>query len=666
MSIKTNLRGRLKNTSLPYKSGLLPLFEAIVNSIHGIEEAGIEPNDGKIEVYIQRKQKQETFEKSKDFQRGPGRTPNEDIIAFKITDNGIGFDDPNMESFKTLDSEHKIDKGCRGVGRLLWLKAFENVSITSVYHAPDGKSRKRTFNFGSDNGVLNEEDCPVLDASQRETTVTLDGFKKKFRDSSFKSGESIAESIFEHCLWYYIRSGGCPPITVWDSGEGIELDSICAKHIKNDVVTDTIEVKGQSFEVNHVKIRSSAHLGHKISFCAGNRLVVEEKIEGKIPGLFGDLNDSEGTFYYVCYVTSEFLDNKVRSERTGFDIEEEYEELLKHIEISMADIREKVLEKSKAWLESYLQTNRELSKERLNNFVSTRAPRYRPILSRIPESKLLIDPSISDKELDVHLFKQLSEVESDLLKQGHGIMHPKLGELIEDYQARIQEYLEKAEDLKASDLANYVSHRRVILDLFEMAIKRNSDGHYVREDLIHNLIMPMRKDSNEVFPDSCNLWLFDESLAFHEYLASDKTLKAIPITSSDSTKEPDLLAFNLNGNPFLASESDKPPFPSITVIEIKRPMRNDATQGEEKDPIEQCLGYLERIRNGKVTTKDGRPIPNANKIPGFCYVLCDLTTTVRNRCKMHSMTQRHDDEGYFHYNPNFNAYIEVVSFDRLV
>ena len=257
-------------------------------------------------------------------------------------------------------------------------------------------------------------------------------------------------------------------------------------------------------------------------------------------------------------------------------------------------------------------------------------------------------------------------MESELLQKGHEIMSPKIGEKTEEYESRVQEYLEKAEDLKASDLANYVSHRKIILDLFEMAIKRTPKGKYVREDLIHNLIMPMRKDSNEVLPGNCNLWLLDERLAFHEYLGSDKTLKAIPITTSDSTKEPDLLAFNLNGNPFLASESDSPPYPSITVIEIKRPMRNDAKEGEEKDPIEQCLGYLKRIRNGKVETKDGRLIPNADRIPGFCYVLCDLTSSVRERCETKSMTRRHDDEGYFHYNQNYNAYIEVMSFDRLV
>lgn len=42
------------------------------------------------------------------------------------------------------------------------------------------------------------------------------------------------------------------------------------------------------------------------------------------------------------------------------------------------------------------------------------------------------------------------------------------------------------------------------------------------------------------------------------------------------------------------------PLASITVIELKRPCRNDAAQGEEKDPIEQALMYLDRVRKGTV------------------------------------------------------------------
>jgi hypothetical protein len=287
-------------------------------------------------------------------------------------------------------------------------------------------------------------------------------------------------------------------------------------------------------------------------------------------------------------------------------------------------------------------------------------------LGRIPEDQLAVDPEITDKELDVLLHKQYAEIESQLLADGHDIMRPQPDESTADYRERVGEYLERAADIKQSDLANYVSHRRVIIDLFEAAIQRQEDGKYVREDLIHTLLMPMRKDSNELLFDDSNLWLIDERLAFHDYLASDKPLSAMPITGSSDGKEPDIVALNVFDNPIMVSEGAAMPPASIVVIEIKKPMRNDAAQGEEKDPIEQALGYLERIRQGKVKTSKGRPIPGSENIPGFCYVLCDLTPAIERRCRMHDAIRTADGMGSFFYHKAYNAYVEVISFDRLV
>ena len=36
--MESNLKGRLRNTNLPKSNALLPLFEAVVNSIHSIDE----------------------------------------------------------------------------------------------------------------------------------------------------------------------------------------------------------------------------------------------------------------------------------------------------------------------------------------------------------------------------------------------------------------------------------------------------------------------------------------------------------------------------------------------------------------------------------------------------------------------------------------------------
>lgn len=151
MSVKTNLHGRLRNTSLPANKGLMPLFEAVVNSIHSIEESGKNVRDGKIIIDILRDSQTTINFEDETSKRGP--TAKNEIIGFKITDNGIGFNAINFQSFETLDSEHKLDKGCRGVGRLLWLKAFNRVDIISIFKQ-DKDLVKREFSFDVQNGVV--------------------------------------------------------------------------------------------------------------------------------------------------------------------------------------------------------------------------------------------------------------------------------------------------------------------------------------------------------------------------------------------------------------------------------------------------------------------------------------------------------------------------------
>lgn len=342
------------------------------------------------------------------------------------------------------------------------------------------------------------------------------------------------------------------------------------------------------------------------------------------------------------------------------------DDLFSKTELDLADIRNAVIASSCKHLESYLQESQQAGRERVERFVSQRAPRYRPILGRIDAAKLSVDPDISDKELDLLLHKHLSELEGTMLSEGHEMMNFGKDESPAQYQARLASYLAKADEIKKSDLANYVFHRKVILDILEKAIQRGADGKYAKEELIHELIMPMRKTSDEIHLDSCNLWLIDERLAFHDFLASDKTLSAMPITTCNETKEPDICVLNVFDEPLLVAEGKRVPPATLTVVEIKRPMRNDAAQGEEKDPIEQALGYLQRIREGKAQTASGRQIPRSEDIPGFCYVICDLTSSMELRCKIHDLTRTSDGLGYFGYKTRFNAYVEVISFDGII
>ena len=175
----------------------------------------------------------------------------------------------------------------------------------------------------------------------------------------------------------------------------------------------------------------------------------------------------------------------------------------------------------------------------------------------IAEGHDLLAPQLAEsaKELELALHRQLAEIERQMIAEGHDLLAPQLAESAEDYTQRVAAYLKTVKDIKMSDLANYVTHRRVVLELLNEAIKRKADGNYQREDLIHTLIMPMVKDSTEVLLDNCNLWLIDERLAFHNYLASDKPISTMPVTGSESHTEPDLIALNVFDNPVRACQT---------------------------------------------------------------------------------------------------------------
>lgn len=665
MNIQTNLQGRLRNTPLPRTSGLLPLFEAVVNSIHAIEEAGISPENGLVRIKITRAPVSASLTLEDDKKkRGP--EPQGEILAFTVIDNGIGFDDANMIAFQTLDTDHKVNKGCRGIGRLLWLKAFEKVEVSSRFINSDKRLMRRSFAFDATSGIQRESLVEMSGQAETGTSVSLAGFDKRYQKYAYKSAEAIASAIFEHCLWYFVRTGGTSRILIEDEEETIDLDDVFADHMHSSAVPEEIAIKGEAFELLHIKLRTTSSSTHGIAYCADNRLVLQEKLSGKIAGLHGRLVDASGDFVYVCYVSANVLNVSARPERTGFDLAGDIGDLFADTEITWDDIRAAVSERAAVHLAIYLEVVKQKARDRVHVFVSTQAPRYRPIVARIPEEALNIDPDISDKELDLTLHRQLADIEGQMLAAGHDLMKVREDESANDYQVRLNAYLKTAVDIKKSDLANYVAHRKVILDLLEAAIQRKPDGRYLREDAIHSMIMPMRMDSTELLLDNCNLWLVDERLTFHDYLASDKPLSAIPVTGSNENKEPDLMALNVFDNPMVVAEGQSMPMASIVVVEIKRPMRNDARGGEIDDPIEQALGYLERIRGGKVTTANGRPIPRSEDIPGFCYVICDITPSIEKRCVMHDLTRTSDGLGFFTFKQNFKAYVEVISFDRLI
>lgn len=305
MKLETNLPSRLRNTKLPQSKGLFPLFEAIINSIHGLEAGGISADEGQILVMIER-EGSPLFDETSDASLPNSSEP---IVGFKVIDNGIGFNDENFQSFITLDTQYKIDKGGRGIGRLLWLKAFDRVEIESCFLSDQGAHKQRNFHF-SPEGISNHNIQDTDDQIKRNTSIHLRGFMDPFRSNTPKTASAIARSIVEYCLWYFVRPGGAPRIMLVDRGDKISLNGLYESLMHTSADFDWIQIKDIQFDLLHVKLRSTTSSIHSIGYCADDRLVEKEKLNKYILGLHGKISNGE-EFVYMCYVSSSLLNERV-------------------------------------------------------------------------------------------------------------------------------------------------------------------------------------------------------------------------------------------------------------------------------------------------------------------------------------------------------------------
>jgi hypothetical protein len=254
-NVQTNLKGRLRNTSLPITSGLLPVYEAVINSMQSIDEAGLTESSGEIAIHILRDRGQGCLELDDAPKRGP--EPLSDIIGFRIEDNGSGFNDNNLRSFKYLDTDYKASLGCKGVGRLLWLKAFSSVKVESSFKIEENVYQ-RIFSFTADAGITNEELKQLPPGSPIQTKVSLTSFSNDYKKYTRKTAQAIAESIFHHCLWYFFRDGGAPRIRIIDNGNTIDLSDVFNEHIFPESTKQEVEIKGRSFSLIHIRLKSSS------------------------------------------------------------------------------------------------------------------------------------------------------------------------------------------------------------------------------------------------------------------------------------------------------------------------------------------------------------------------------------------------------------------------
>ena len=649
MPITVNIAGQVRQIKLPPAKALWPLFETVVNSIQSLEDCDIA--EKKIIIDALRSDCHQTVvDEQGNFIEGPAH-----FESFVVTDNGPGFNTENYTSFMEAYSQLKIKKGCKGIGRFLWLKAFDKVTINSTYFE-DGHWRLRLFEFAL-SGVNPEKNDEIYDngGMVQQTIVTLKGFRNPYRDSVPYSLENLAEKLIEHCLPYFI-SGKCPQIILKDNhGESFDLNNYYQKTYRDSLHQDFMKLKGKNYTLYHMLLTEGADK-HELHFCANSREVKLFSLSSYIPDLRRKLTNGENAYYYVGYLTGNYLDETVNTERSDFDFTEEP----LFGDAGEAEIIDAAVEYIRTYLEKDLTKVADEKKSRIDMLVKTKRPQYRLLLNRHPEVYDKIPAGLTEERMDLELYRHQQRWELDTVRKKHDIEEKVKQNATSDpaFQKLFDEYCESITELSRASLAEYVARRKAVIDLFEHALEADENGRYSKEARIHSIICPMQITSDEINLDDMNLWLIDDRLAYHHFLASDKKISTIPVLENDIDRRMDLAVFDAA----LSYTADPDNINSITIVELKRPQRDDG----DNDPVWQVLKYVRDIKTGKIKKANGRDFGDASHVSFYCYVIGDLTQSMRDSAESRGLTETQDKEGYFGFNPTYGAYVEVISYDKLL
>lgn len=643
-----DIKGQLNNMRLSESKALWPLFEAVVNAIQAIEDSD-NKNTGKITIYAQRETSAQQELNQKEVL---GR-----FESFTITDNGLGMNTINYKSFNTAYSTLKIKKGCKGIGRFLWLKAFNSVSIESTY-CEEQKFYSRKFMFTPD-GVEPENNLTTSDITETKTIVTLDGFLPQYKNIAPVELDVIAKKIIEHCLPFFI-SGNCPEIIIYDGiSDTINLNQYFDVNIKDSLHQDHFKIKENNFILYHLRLPEGAS-SHEVHFCANMQEVTSIDLKKHIPNLQKKIipADDPTGFFYVGYISSPYLDSIVNTTRTSFDYDENGSQLSlfgtgKDTILSIA------LDFIKLYLDVYLTDISKKKRQIIDDFVAYDKPTYRFLLKQRPQVYESIPAGLKPEALEMELHKHVQEWETEIKQQGKALekaIDSNMDNSDTTYHDLFEQYWSGVTDISKTCLAEYITRRKTILSILDRVLTIQDNKRFPKEDAIHSIICPMRHTSDDIAFEEMNLWIVDERLAYHRYLASDKTLSSMPILDSKRNKEPDIAIFD---QAFAYSDSDEP-FASISIIEFKKPDNNN------KNPINQVLEYIDLIRLGKKKKQNGQSFNITEGTVFRCYIICDLTNKMRTHCLNNSLLPTSDNYGYSGYNQGRHAYIEVISYNKLL
>ena len=629
-----------------------PVVELIVNAIQAIRTK--QASGGTVRVGIIRSRQADILDRLAA------------VDGFVVRDDGVGFNEENRNSFDTLYSAQKASDGGKGFGRFTCLKYFDQLLVESIFQE-GSHFKNRLFAMGNGNDIIIDEQ--IKDTLEIETgsIVTISGLKgSKFPD---KGLEVIARILVEKLLPYFIDDNSiCPLIVIEDvDGQNLILNDylsmddrqIIELSVDDRSIVFNSNAVSETFAVRVFKFYSPRMSKSKISLIANLREVTETTIQTYIPEFADEFydkaeentSDRDRNYIIKAYVFGKYLDSNVSLERGGFIFQRETDLLYG---ISQSEIEEAAAAIAQSAVGQEISARRERKQARISDYIETEAPWHRGISQEADFSSLPMNPT--PQEIEAHLQTTKFYIEMRNRAEVQQILSEDVrpSELTD----RVATVVASISQTSKNDLIHYVSMRKCVLELFGKSLETGDDGKYRSEGEVHDIIMPRRKDGDEINYEQHNLWILDERLNFTTYISSDKPLDGL---RGDRT---DLWIFGRRVAFRGENESSNP----IMIFEFKKPMRHDfANPSSDEDPIQQIVRYVNEIRDGKYKTPNGREILVSDNTPFYGYVVCDLTSKIKKWLdREKNFTIMPDGLGYFQWYGNIKLYIEVLSWTKIL
>ena len=528
-----------------------------------------------------------------------------DFVSMTIEDNGIGFDEENFNRLIVFKDDTKGFNN-RGSGRIQMVHTFKQSKYESVYKE-ENAIKKRSFvlskleRFINNNTIIynTQEPAEANEGEDIKTTLRMsETWLPKDAKELVKLGcDDIKKALISHYLLALCNlKSTLPSINIVYQIGGVEKDRerIVADDIPNPSFNDihisvslcrmcddmkSIEKAGEeTIDINVMpyKINAEALAVSEIKITSKGEISETTKVKITCVDPNAVLDDSR----YLFLLSSDYFDNLDGDERGNIEIldKTEFKKRAKaqgYIEeqIVLNDIQDEVNKKA-GELYSEISEQKELHQQRIEELKNT----------YMLSEEALVDADINDSVEDIlskaYVYDAKLIAKQDAEYQEKKKQIEQLDTTSETYKDDLEKMvteLTKTIPLQCKEsLSRYVTHRSLVLELFDKLIKRetqiqNESDRKIDEKLIHNLLFTQHSKNAEM----SDIWMLNEDYLYYrgysEHKLSEIKIDEKPLFKTEIDEEEERYLNSL-GEHRLSKRPDILFFPSehkCVIIELK-------------------------------------------------------------------------------------------------